>query len=183
MKQLTVIKRLTDIDRRTGNFVFTGDDLAKICQEDSVRSFQATLTRMVRARVLERATRNVFVNTLSVNAHRGYTIEYVAKALRREAFSYLSLESALSEYGVINQCPVDRITVMTTGRKGEFKTPYGVIEFTHTERPYSEVRSSCKDVGRPLHMATWRAALRDLRRVGRNTDLILEDELEELELD
>ncbi len=182
MKQLTVIKRLADIDRRTGNYVFTGGDLAKICREDSVRSFQATLTRLVRAGVLERVTRNVFVYALSVNYLTGDTIERIAVALRRGAFSYLSLESALSEYGVINQCPVDRITVMTTGRKGEFKTPFGVIEFTHTERSYAEVRSCCKEVGRPLHMATWRAALRDLRRVGRNTDLILEDELEELEL-
>ncbi len=181
MKQLSVIKRLTDIDRRTGNFIFIGDDLAKICREDSVRSFQATLTRMVRAGVLERAARNVFVYDLSVNAHKGYTIEYVAKALCREAFSYLSLESALSEYGVISEVPLGRLTVMTTGRKGEFKTQYGVIEFTHTERPYWDIFSNVRDVGRPLKMATCKAAVRDLKRVGRNTHLINEEEIEDEE--
>ncbi len=41
------------------------------------------------------------------------------------------LESALSEYGVISQIPIDRLTIMTTGRKGHYKTPYGTIEFTH----------------------------------------------------
>ncbi|MDV7106381.1 hypothetical protein R3X26_18525 [Vibrio sp. TH_r3] len=31
----------------------------------------------------------------------------------------------LSDFGVISQIPVDRLTVMTTGRSGEFKTPLG----------------------------------------------------------
>ena len=32
--------------------------------------------------------------------------------------------SKLSEYGLISQIPIDRLTVMTTGRKGIFKTQY-----------------------------------------------------------
>lgn len=63
----------------------------------------------------------------------GYTIEHIAKALRPEKYNYVSLESILSEYGVISQIPMDRLTVMTTGREG-----------------------------------IWR----DLKRVGRNTNMV-----------
>ncbi len=31
-------------------------------------------------------------------------------------YNYVSLESMLSEYGLISQIPIDRLTVMTTGR-------------------------------------------------------------------
>lgn len=39
----------------------------------------------------------------------------------RGEYNYISLESALSEYGIISQIPIDRLTIMTTGRKGEYK--------------------------------------------------------------
>jgi len=45
----------------------------------------------------------------------------------------------LSEYGVISQIPLDRLTVMTTGRKGIYKTIYGTIEFTHTKRSVENI--------------------------------------------
>ena len=61
---------------------------------------------------------------------------------------------------------------MTTGGKGEYKTPFGVIEFTHTKRRVSDIISCTVDVGRHLRIASRKAAWRDLRRVGRNTDLV-----------
>ena len=32
-------------------------------------------------------------------------------------FNYISLETALSDEGVISQIPINRITIMSTGRK------------------------------------------------------------------
>jgi hypothetical protein len=90
----------------------------------------------------------------------------------RGFYNYISLESALSEAGAISQIPLDRLTVMTTGRKGEYRTPYGVIEFTHTKRPEMEILDHVYSAGRPLKMATLTTALRDLKRVGRNTHLL-----------
>jgi hypothetical protein len=79
----------------------------------------------------------------------------------------------LSEYGEISQIPIDRLTVMTTGRRGTYKTPYGVIEFTHTKRPVSDILSHVKQVeGRPLRIADREAAWRDLKRVGRNVRMV-----------
>jgi hypothetical protein len=106
----------------------------------------------------------------------GYTIEEVAQALRRNDYNYLSLESALSGWGIISQIPVDRITVMTTGRKGEFKTPYGVIEFTHTENsPEYILANVVSRDPHPLPIANEKLALKNQWRVGRNTNLIEEN--------
>lgn len=64
---------------------------------------------------------------------------------------------------------------MTTGRKGQYRTAYGAIEFTHTKRSVRDILSSMREVGRPLRVATLRAAWRDLKRIGRNTHLVDEE--------
>lgn len=63
---------------------------------------------------------------------------------------------------------------MTTGRKGEYKTRYGVIEFTHTKKSVPDIIDSIRSVGRPLRIATQETAIRDLKRVGRNVHLIID---------
>lgn len=170
MRQADAIKRLTDFDLK-GRYVYSSKDMAKLFPEESERSRQATISRLVSSGILERPSKGVYVYSLS--RHKGQdTLELVAKTLRRGEYNYISLESALSEYGVISQIPVGRMTVVTTGRKGEYKTPYGVIEFTHTKRSVADILASVQDRGRPLRIATKEAALRDLKRVGRNTHLI-----------
>ncbi|MFT5278302.1 MAG: hypothetical protein ACI8VI_001947 [Granulosicoccus sp.] len=47
---------------------------------------------------------------------------------------------------------------MTTARKGEYRTPYGTIEFTHTKRSVSDIISNIEEIGRPLRMAKKQAA-------------------------
>jgi len=116
----------------------------------------------------------VYALARSMDSH---TVERIAVALRRGEYNYISLESALSEYGAISQIPVDRLTVMTTGRKGLYRTPWGTIEFTHTKRATSNIIASICNVGRPLRLATPMAAWRDLKRVGRNTHLVDEEAL------
>lgn len=174
MKQSDALKRLMELDRK-GRHVYTTQDLATAFGGEQGRTLEATIQRLTKAGIIERATKGVYVFNLS--KHKGAdTLELVARALRRGEFSYVSLESALSEYGVISQIPVGRITLITTGRKGEYRTPYGVIEFTHTKRPLSDILESAVDRGRPLKIATKEAALRDLKRVGRNLHLIDSEE-------
>ncbi|ANS87896.1 hypothetical protein VSVS12_04196 [Vibrio scophthalmi] len=133
-----------------------------------------TLKRLVKNQILERVARGIYLYTLSKDRFSASTLEFIVKTLRRGEYSYVSLESALSEYGVISQIPVDRLTVMTTGRKGEYKTRYGVIEFTHTKKSVPDIVDSIRSVGRPLRVATEETAIRDLKRVGRNVHLIID---------
>jgi predicted transcriptional regulator of viral defense system len=159
---------------RKGRHVFTRKMLAKLFPEDSPKTFTEGLNRLVRAGLLTRACRGIYVNP---HAHSldSRVIERIAQALRPGEFSYVSLESMLSEYGAISQSPVDRLTIMTTGRKGTYRTPYGVIEFTHTKRPVTDILAHVQQVeGRPLRIATNEAAWRDLKRVGRNVHMVHE---------
>ncbi|TKY80591.1 type IV toxin-antitoxin system AbiEi family antitoxin domain-containing protein [Pectobacterium polonicum] len=175
MNRITAIERLNAFDKQ-GRYVFTSRDLAKIFHEDTPRAFNAGLNRLVKDGILTRAIRGVYVYN-HAKSKDAYTLERIVLALRRGEYNYLSLESALSEYGVISQIPIDRITVMTTGRSEEHKTPFGVIEFTHTKRSPEQILQDTYFGNSPLRHATKKTAVRDLRRVGRNTHLIDESEL------
>lgn len=172
MNQLDAIKRLREWDEK-GFYVFTKHDLHRLFPEDSPKTFSEGLNRLVKAGILKRACRNIYVNE-QAKSFDSYTIERIAKALRRGEYNYVSLESMLSEHGLISQVPIDRLTVMTTGRKAVYQTPYGIIEFTHTKRTVKDIlKSTYKTKQRPLRIANKDAALRDLKRVGRNINLIL----------
>lgn len=175
MNQNKAIKTLSEW-ARAGRVVFTLGDLAKLFHEDRHKTLLAALRRLVHDGVLARASRGVYVYLLAGD-DEPFLIEHIAVALRRGNYSYVSLESALSEYGAISQIPVDRLTVMTTGRKGAYETPWGMIEFTHTRRSPDDILDNTRDVGRPMRMATPQAAWRDLKRVGRNTHLVDERSL------
>ena len=176
MKQADAIHRLYDLSV-AGRYVFSTQDLKKIFFESNLRAFEAGLSRLVSHQILERVAYGVYLFTLSTERKSAFTIERIAKTLRRGEYSYISLESALSEYGVISQIPLTYLTVMTTGRKGEFFTPYGTIEFVHTKRRGSDILRATNDVGRPLRLAKQATALRDLKRVGRNLHLVQPDEV------
>jgi predicted transcriptional regulator of viral defense system len=171
MKQALAIKRLNELDKKE-RYVFLHRDLAKVFHEDSPRSLTDSLARLVKAGIMERVARGVYVYALSRHKNTRNTLDLIAIALRRGEYNYVSLESALSAYGVISQIPIDRLTLMTTGVKGEYKTRYGVIEYTHTKRTVKDILDNVVQANRPLKVASKTAALRDLKRVGRNNHLI-----------
>lgn len=177
MNQRQAIRILRALDE-TGRYVFRRQHLRACFHEDSEKTFAAGLARLVKAGVLTRAARGVYVHDRA-RCRDSRTIERIAAALRPADLSYVSLESALSEYGVISQIPMDRITLMTTGREGEIRTPYGTIEFVHTKRDPNELRQATLPSDRPLRMAKIDTAIRDLRRVGRNLHLIDPEALQE----
>ena len=178
MKQLDAVQVLREFDKK-GRYVFIKHDMAKLFPDDHAKALDEGLNRLVKSGLLKRACRGVYVND-HAQCFDSYAIEHIAKALRRNAYNYVSLESALSEYGVISQIPLDRLTVMTTGRAGTYKTLYGVIEFTHTQRSLKNILDHIQTVeNRPLRIATKKAALRDLKRVGRNLHLLQVEEMDD----
>jgi len=171
MKTVEAMKLLMTWDA-LGRDVFATEDLRVMFPERSPKTFEAGLRRLVGQGVLRRVARGVYVNPLS-RISDGWRLERIAVCLRRGEYSYVSLESALSEFGVISQVPVDWIGVMTTGRSGLFHTPYGRIEFTHTVRTARNVLDGSLTMeGRPLRVARVETALRDLKRVNRNLHLV-----------
>lgn len=181
MKRMELIGRLAELERR-GIFVLAKRDIEKLFPDEDEKSMEQSLQRMVRHNLLVKAARGVYVNPSAAFRNSGWIIEEVAKALRPGKLCYVSLESLLSEHGVISQIPMSHLTVMTTGASGTHETPYGVIEFTHTKRSLPEVLARTVFVkGRPLRIAKKHAAVQDLLRVGRNTGMIDREELSEEE--
>lgn len=177
MNRVRAAEVLRQWDRK-GWYVFTRHQLSKLFPLDSAKTFTEGLNRLVKSGLMVRACRGVYVNP-HAHSFDSRVVERIARALRPDAYSYVSLESLLSEFGAISQIPLDRLTIMTTGRKGTYKTPYGVIEFTHTQRPVSDVLAHVKQVeGRPLRVASKAAAWRDLKRVGRNVRMVSREAVE-----
>ena len=85
-----------------------------------------------------------------------HLIEKVAVCLRRGECSHVSLDSALAEQGAIAQIPMSGLTVMTTGRSAKIMQD------------------------RPLRVARVETALRDLRRAGRNLDMVNREDYEDI---
>ena len=179
MKKTEAIKKFLDYDKR-GRYVFTNSDLAKIFHQDNARTLRAGIKRLVDDEFLTRIINGVYVYSFA-QSKGSDTLEYIAKTIRRGEYNYVSLESALAEFGAISQTPIDRLTIMTTGRSAEYKTPFGTIEFTHTKRSPIDILENTLQIGRTLRLATKEAALRDLKRVGRNTHLVNGDALYENE--
>jgi hypothetical protein len=153
-------------------YAFSKQDLWKMFPNEDAKTFEKSLQRLVVDGILERPSKGVYLNALA-HSKGATVIEDIASLLRRGDFSYISLESALSEYGVISQAPVSHLTVMTTGAAGTYVTPYGTIEFTRTKRrPLEVIERSTTAPTHNLRMATKNAAIQDLRRVGRNVNML-----------
>jgi predicted transcriptional regulator of viral defense system len=168
-------RRLNDLEPQ-GVRVFSYPDLKTYFSIQNPDALRKLVRSLLDRKALRRVVRGVYVY-LPPKSSRRYLIEEIACVIRRRYFNYVSLESILSEFGIISQLMVSRITIMTTGPSGIFDTPYGTIEFTNTSRTVKSLLARTLHVeGRPLRIATKEAGIEDLLRIKRNIDLIDWDE-------
>jgi len=153
-------------------------DLLTLLGKVDSSTFRMLLARAVKAGILINPARSIYIfspnNRISPN-----TVYRIAQKLRSGHFNYLSLESVLSQAGFISQIPIDRITVMTSGRSQVFTLAgVGVIEFTHTKKNMDALAPHLTwDQDKEIFRASPAFALKELKRVGRNLDLVeVEDE-------
>jgi hypothetical protein len=182
MKQLTsTLRDLADRDR----CVFSSSDLlgalpmlsVGVSSPNASAKLAVILSRAVKAGVLERVCRGIYY--YPVQGYRQENILFHAAArLRASEFNYLSLETVLSEAGAISQIPMNRITLMSSGRShvvdcGDF----GRIEFVHTEQKAGALTEELVfDSERRLWRGSVKQALRDARVTRRSQDLINSEE-------
>jgi len=109
-----------------------------------------------------------------VDYPRGQLLFHAAARLRADTFNYISLETALSDAGVISQIPINWITLMSAGRSNIIRCgAWGTIEFVHTRKRPDDVAEQLH-YDRRCHL--WRAsvalALQDMRATRRNMELV-----------
>lgn len=179
MKLIPLQQQLQHFNSQGVN-AFSTKMLASYFPQEQAPAFRKTLASAVSHGVLERVCRGVYVYPIGFSQEI-YQLEKIAVILRMGCYSYVSLESALAEYGVISQLPLNRITVMTTGRKQTYTTVYGVIEFTHTKRTERNIIEHTHKLDkRPLRIASVMTAYQDLTHVGRNLHMVNEQVYQEL---
>src|SRR4029078_9404878 len=117
---------------RSSVWAFTSASLGALLGKVEPNYLKLMLKRLTDQGVLTRAARGVYVNPLArslpADVRRG-----LLRFLRPREISYVSLESKLSVRGLILQI-TNALTCMTTGSPGWFDTPWGAVEFTHTDR-------------------------------------------------
>jgi predicted transcriptional regulator of viral defense system len=163
-----VLAGLADGEQR----VFSLDDLAGAVPGPSRGALKALVGRAIVAGLLRRVCHGVYC--IPQAGRSGLILYHTAAKLRANTFNYLSLESVLSDAGVISQVPIDWITVMSSGRSQVVRCgDFGRIEFVHTKKRPADLAA---DLVYDSRCHFWRAAvalaLRDIKATRRNLDLI-----------
>jgi len=167
MRSQTLLQTLDTWDKQ-GIWAFDTPRL-KMLFEESPGALQQALLHQTRAGNITRVARGVYVNPRARSMPAEPLLALVS-LMRPFEFSYLSLESVLSDAGWISQI-AQRYTLMSTGRRSVFYTPYGVLEFTHTSR-MAGLPEVVFDKSRGIHVATPERAYTDLRYTKRNTEMV-----------
>jgi len=155
--------------------LFSVPDLAAAVPE--CRQLPLLLSRAVKAGTLQRVCKGVYLYPIR-DYPRGNLLFHAAALLRAEEFNYISLETALSDAGLISQVPINWITLMSSGRSHIVKCgAFGHIEFVHTARKADELAGELSyDATCRLWRASTNLALRDMKLTRRSMDLVEKEE-------
>ena len=121
---------------------------------------------------MRRVAKDVYESTVTP-PNASIALFMLVEKLRKGVLNYISLESQLSYTGDISQIIMDRLTVMTKGRSGAFKTAYGTIEFIHTKKKVSKLAENLYfDFDIKMFRAKTEQAIADLKDCGRNLHML-----------
>jgi predicted transcriptional regulator of viral defense system len=153
--------------------LFTPADLRALLPKLSDIAFKTLLSRAVKEHYLSRICRGLYLYP-KVRPEGGLILQHAVSKLRPLGLNYLSLETVLSDAGVISQIPINRIMVMSSGRSSVIECGnWGSIEFVHTRQQPAELADYLSyDEKSRLWRANISQAIRDMKATHRSLDLI-----------
>ena len=171
MQPIRHLERLLGDLASPDHYLFTTADLQAACPPGTDPTL--LLHRAHKAGILQRVCRGIYLYP-RVAVPRGRVLFHAAALLRANEFNYISLETALSDAGLLSQIPIDRITLMSSGRTNVIRCgAYGRIEFIHTARRPEDVAAQLAyDSACRLWRAVPALALRDMRATRRDLSLV-----------
>ena len=148
-------------------------DLRGVLPESSPGAFKTMLCRAEKSGTIQRICRGLYLHP-GAGPDDGLLLFHAAARLRASQFNYISLETALSDAGLISQVPMNWITIMSSGRRNTIRCGQrGTIEFVHTSRKPAELAGELTYDSR---CRMWRASVtlarRDMRATRRSMDLV-----------
>ena len=173
MQPMKYLNNWLEQNANNEHYLFALQNLRALYPNLSNGSFKTLISRAVHANILQRICRGLYLykKTMPIN---GLLLFHAVSILRANEFNYISLETILSEVGIISQIPINWISIMSSGRSniiscGEF----GTIEFIHTQqKPIDVMKQLSYDAKAKLWRADIALALRDMKVTHRNNDLI-----------
>lgn len=179
MKAFDVEAKLQKLQSYTKHSLVTIAQFRMLFPDYQENALKVRLHQLVKRGTLEKVCRGVWSYPKS-KYYPTTDLRYLPHLLRQTDINYISLESVLSKHSIISQQMFNFLTVMTTGRGGKFNTSMGTLEFIHTKRdPLRLLTETFPVQDVPIREATIERAWKDLKNVGRNTNMI---DLEELEI-
>lgn len=178
LKQLShYLADLADAD----HYLFSMQDLSAALPALSTSAWKTLLCRANKSGLLRRVCRGLYLYP-KVDYPAGLVLYHAASRLRAGEFNYLSLETVLSDAGVISQVPMNWITLMSSGRTYTYNCGnFGHIECIHTKKSPLQLE---KEIHYDARCRFWRAtaslALRDMVQTRRNMDLVNQEVAREL---
>lgn len=160
--------------------LYSLQDLRGLLPERGWEATKAIIFRLEQSGELERVCRGLY-KLPECSLSGTDLLARAAARLRAGQLNYLSLETVLSEAGVISQIPMGRLMLMSSGRSYVMScAPHGEIEFIHTAKTAGQVADELTYDGR---YQLWRAsvplALRDMKDTRRDTGLVNLEEAHE----
>ncbi|MCL2069594.1 MAG: hypothetical protein FWH19_01235 [Treponema sp.] len=168
MQSIQTLKASLETLANPEHYLFSVSDFSVLFPQKSQAALMVLLGRAVKNGCLERVCRGYYIYKKTTYP-RDLLLFHLAARLRADYFCYLSLETVLSENGVISQIPLGCITLMCSGRSGIINCGrFGRIEFTHTKKsPASLGHLLTYDFRYGLWRASTQLAMQDLRAAGR----------------
>ena len=173
MKQLAqVLVSLADRE----HCVFSASDLAAAVPDCG--QLAVLLSRAAQSGLLKRVCRGVYWYPVP-DYPREHLLYHAAARLRAGEFNFLSLETVLSDAGVISQVPINWVTLMSSGPSHVVNCrDFGRIEFVHTAQRPNEVADELSwDREKHLWRASVKQALRDTRTTRRRSRDLIDEEV------
>lgn len=180
MQNIDILRITLENKANEDNYIFSVDSFNALFPKLNKFALLALLSRASKQGLLIRLCKAYYLYP-KVKYQRGCELYNLAVCLRKNYFCYLSLESVLSEAGIISQIPLNTITLMTNGRRGKINCgKFGTIEFIHTKKSIDDIINQLTyDIKCKIWKASPQLAYQDMIDTRRPLDLIDEDILNE----
>lgn len=180
MQNTNILQNTLEKHANAENYIFSVGSFNALFPTLNYFALLVLLGRAVKKGLLIRMCKGYYLYP-KAKYQRGCELYHLAALLRKNSFCYLSLESILSEVGVISQIPMSTITLMTNGRRGKINCgQFGSIEFIHSKKDINTLADQLTyDERYRLWKASPKLAYQDMVSTKRPLDLIDKETLHE----
>lgn len=173
MQPIKLLEKTLEQNADSQHCLFSQQDFSSVFPDMTPENLTVLLSRAVKSNILERICKGIYLCT-KTDYDSSLILFKVAAKLRANNMNYVSLETVLSQSGLISQQLLGWITVMTTGRSGIIRCGrFGTVELIHTAKNFDKIMPELRlDRVTGMFWASEKLALQDMKDCKRPTDLV-----------